>query len=212
MKGFGSKILSLSRISCSSLLHKIFCFSAWFRISRLSRVSVAPWQVVWCVVGMLFLITTGCGYHMAGSAENRLAPGQSLWVAFIANTTVSPTAQTVIRRALLEEGHALRGLYPAASLADADLSVSGSLRSYTTRAISFSAVDFAREYRLTIEVELELRRRGTATPLWKGTLKASQDYPANMNLALQRSAEEAALAAASHILSQKFLTAVEQSY
>ncbi|HEX9078004.1 MAG TPA: hypothetical protein VF795_00370, partial [Desulfuromonadaceae bacterium] len=108
------------------------------------------------LVAVIPSLLAGCGYHLAGSSDNRLASGQSLWVAFITNTTVSPTAQTVIRRALLEEGHALRGLYPAASLADADLSVSGGLRSYTTRAISFSAVDFAREYRLTIEVELEL--------------------------------------------------------
>jgi outer membrane lipopolysaccharide assembly protein LptE/RlpB len=160
---------------------------------------------------VLFLLS-GCGYHLAGSAGNRLASGQALWVAFISNESVSPTAQTVIRRALLDEGHALRGLYPAASQADADLSVSGSLRSYVLRAISYSSIDHAREYRLTIEVELELRRRGVATPLWKGTLQAFQDYPANANLALQRSAEEAALDAASRILAQKFLTAVEQSY
>ncbi len=160
---------------------------------------------------MLFLLS-GCGYHLAGSAGNRLASGQSLWVPFIANESVSPTAQTVIRRALLEESHAMRGLYPASSQADAELSVSGTLRSYTTRAISFTSIDHAREYRLTIEVELELRRKGIATPLWKGTLQAFQDYPASSNLSLQHSAEEAALAGASRILAQKFLTAVEQSY
>jgi len=164
-----------------------------------------------CSVAVLCLLS-GCGYRLAGSAENRLTSGQALWVAFISNETASPTAQTVIRRALLDEGHALRGLYPAASQADADLSVSGSLRAYTLRAISYTAIDHAREYRLTIEVELELRRRGVAAPLWKGTLQAFKDYPANANLALQRSAEEAALAAASRTLSQKFLTAVEQSY
>ena len=164
------------------------------------------------VMAVMFSLLTGCGYHLAGTAGNRLPPGQSLWVAFIGNETVSPTAQTVIRRALLEEGHALRGLYPATSLADAELGVSGTLRSYATRAVSYSSIDHVREYRVTIEVELELRRRETGAPLWKGTLQAFQDYPANTNLALQRSAEEAALAAASRILAQRFLTAVEQSY
>jgi outer membrane lipopolysaccharide assembly protein LptE/RlpB len=167
-------------------------------------------RLVWAAA-MLSLFA-GCGYRLAGSAENRLAPGQSLWVPFIANESVSPTAQTVIRRALLEESHAMRGLSPAASLADADLSVSGSLRSYALRAVSFTSIDHAREYRLTIEVELELRRKGVAAPLWKGTLQAFQDFPANANLALQRSAEESALAGASRILAQKFLTSVEQSY
>lgn len=135
-----------------------------------------------------------------------------MWVAFIVNESISPTAQTVIRRALLEEGHSMRGLPTAGGEADADLRVSGTLRSYYTRAVSYNALDQAREYRLTIDVELELRRKGGEAPLWKGTLQAFQDFPANTNLASQRSAEEAALAAASRILAQRFLVAVEHSY
>jgi len=155
---------------------------------------------------------TGCGYHFAGSAANRLTAGQSLWVAFIGVEGDSPTAQTVLRRALLEECHALRGLYPAGNAAGADLRVSGSLRSYAAKAMSYSALDQVTEYRLTIEADLELFRKGETTPLWKGTVRSYQDYPANKDLALQRSAEEAALAAASHILAQKFLMTVEQVY
>lgn len=160
---------------------------------------------------ILFLLA-GCGYHVTGSAENRLAPGQSLWVAFIVNETISPSAQTVIRRALLEEGHAMRGLSPAGSQGEGDLQLSGTLRSYSRRAISYTALDRVKEYRLTIDVELELHRKGGGAPIWKGMLQSSQDYPAATDLALQRSAEEAALAAASRILAQKLLTSVEQSY
>lgn len=154
----------------------------------------------------------GCGYRLTGSSESRLASGQSLWVAFIGNETISSSAQTVIRRAFLDEGHAMRGLSPAGSAAEADLRVDGSLRSYYSKAISYTAIDQVREYRLIIDVELELHRKGIAAPLWKGTLQSSKDYPANVNNALQHSAEEAALDSASHILAQKFLTAVEQSY
>jgi outer membrane lipopolysaccharide assembly protein LptE/RlpB len=161
---------------------------------------------------VLLLFMTACGYHFAGSAANRLAPGQSLWVSFIGIEIDSPSAQTVLRRALLEECHALRGLYPADSAATADLRLKGSLRSYAARAMSYTALDQVKEYRVTVEVDLELSRKGEATPLWKGTLQSYQDYPANTDLALQRSAEEAALSAASHILAQKFLMAVEQAY
>lgn len=149
---------------------------------------------------------------MTGSAENRLTSGQSLWVAFIVNETISPSAQTVIRRALLEEGHAMRGLLPAGSEADGDFLLKGTLRSYSNRSISYTAADRVKEYRLTIDVELELLRKKENSPIWKGMLQTSQDYPAATDLALQRSAEEVALVAASRILAQKFLTAVEQSY
>jgi outer membrane lipopolysaccharide assembly protein LptE/RlpB len=167
-------------------------------------------RLVSVLAGLLFM--SACGYHFAGSAANRLAPGQSLWVSFIGVEINSPSAQTVLRRALLEECHALRGLHPSGDAASAGLRVKGGLRAYTTRAMSYTALDQVREYRLTVEADLELFRKGETTPLWKGTIQSYQDYPSNRDLALQRSAEEAALAAASHILAQKFLTAVEQAY
>ncbi len=162
---------------------------------------------------LLLLFMSACGYRFAGSVDNRLAVGQSVWVSFIGIEADSPpSAQTMLRRAILEECHALRGLYPSDNATAADLRMKGTLRSYAVRAISYTALDKAREYRLTMEVEFELFRKGEATPLWKGTLNAYQDYPANTDLALQRSAEEAALAAVSHTLAQKLLMAVEQSY
>lgn len=166
-------------------------------------------------VATLLLCTfllAGCGYRFAATSGNRIATGQSIWVAFIANTTASTTAQTVIRRALYEESHALRGLQPSANEASADLRVTGRVVSWGNTAISYSAIDQAKEYRLTLNVELELNRKGEATPLWKGVLQASQDYPAASDLAQQRNAREAALEAASRILAQKLLTAVEHSY
>ncbi|MBL0226451.1 MAG: hypothetical protein IPQ16_13040 [Geobacteraceae bacterium] len=161
---------------------------------------------------VLLFFVSACGYHVTGAAGSRLATGQSLWVSFIGNEIDSPSAQTVLRRALLEECHALRGLQPSGSAAAADLNIKGNLRSYATRAISYSALDQVREYRLTVEVDLELSRKGEAKPLWKGIIQSYQDYPANKDLSLQRSAEEAALTAASHLLAQKFLMAVEQAY
>jgi hypothetical protein len=78
--------------------------------------------------------------------------------------------------------------------------------------MSYNTLDQVREYRLTVEVELELHRKNETTPLWKGIVQSYQDYPANTDLSLQRSAEEAALTAASHTLAQKFLMVVEQDY
>lgn len=160
---------------------------------------------------MLFGVA-GCGYHVTAAGDSRIAPGQSLWVSFIANDTVSSTAQTVLRRALLDEFLAMRGSVPSGSQSDAALQVSGAFRSYNNSAISYSAIDRAREYRLTIAVELEVRRRGEAAPFWKGTLQAAQDYPANTDLALQHNAEDAALEAASRKLARKLITALEQNY
>jgi outer membrane lipopolysaccharide assembly protein LptE/RlpB len=161
---------------------------------------------------LVLLFISGCGYRFAGTAPDRLISGQSLWVSFIGVEIDSPSAQTVIRRAILEECHALRGLYPAGDSAVADLRVSGNLRSYAARAVSYTSLDQVREYRLTLDVDLEFFRKGQTVPFWKGTVQGHQDYPANKDLALQRSAEETALASASHNLARKFLMSVEQAY
>ena len=154
----------------------------------------------------------GCGYRLTNSSAQQLAAGQTLWVPFIGNESVSRTAQTVIRRAVYDECHALRGLVAANSEAAADLYMKGRLVSYTNKIISYTAADRVREYKLTLDVELELYRSGTALPIWRGILQGSSTYPTNANLALQRNAEERALDAAARIISQKFITSTEQSY
>lgn len=160
----------------------------------------------------LLLFISGCGYHLTNSASGRLAVGQKLWVPFIGNESVSPTAQTVLRRALYDECHAFRSLVPSENEGSAGLIVKGRLVSYSNSALSYSAVDRARSFRLLLSVELELYRKGESVPIWKGLLNASKEYPANDDLALQRNAEESALDAAARIIAQKFISAAEQSY
>lgn len=166
------------------------------------------------LVVLALAVTAGCGYNFTGVAGTRMISGQSLWVNFINVEKISghSSAQTIIRRAILDECHAFRGLPPSHSEASADIRVKGNLRSYLLRPVSYNAFDQAREYRLTIEVDLELFNRGDTSPVWKGTLQGYADFPAGTDLSLQRSAEEAALTAASRVIAQRFLTSIEQSY
>lgn len=169
----------------------------------------------YCRLGILlplFFILNGCGYHLTSSATQRLNIGQQLWVPFISNESVSPTAQTVLRRALYDECHALRGLVPAESEGAATLIVKGKLLSYGSGVMAYNAIDQVRTLRMYISAELELYRKGEIKPLWKGVLSAEKDYQAQTDLALQRNAEESALDGAGRILAQKFIFAAEQSY
>ncbi len=164
---------------------------------------------------MLVLLLTavmGCGYHLTNTHSQRLGGSQKIWVPFFANESISPTAQTVLRRTFYEELHALRGLMPAGSEGSADLVMKARIISYSNKAVSYSSVDKAREFSLSLNVELEILRKGDVSPLWKGQLQGSKQYPANTNLALQRNAEEKALDGASRIIAHKFISALEESY
>lgn len=158
------------------------------------------------------IVVAGCGYRLTSSPQGRMPAGRTVWVTFPRNETISQSAQTTVRRTLYEELHAARGLTSAADVHSADFQLSGRIVSYASRIISYTASDQAREYRLTTEVELEVRRNGEAAPLWKGILQASADFPAHSDLALQRNAEEAALSALSRSIAGRLVAALEQAY
>lgn len=160
----------------------------------------------------LLLTVAGCGYHLTNSASLQTGSDQKIWVPFFRNESVSPSAQTVLRRGFYEELYSLRGLHPANSEEDADLVMKARIISYASTAASFSALDQALEYKLSLNVELELLKKGQTVPLWKGQIHAVQQYPANTNLALQRNSEEQALDAGARIIAQKFISALEESY
>lgn len=169
--------------------------------------------VVRCLmIGILLGTAAGCGYHLTHTQSGRLGSARKIWVPFFSNESISPTAQTVLRRAFYEELHALRGLDPAESETAADLAMKARIVSYSSRAASYSPIDQAREFTLALIVELEITRNGETAPLWKGQLDGSKQYPGNTNLALQRNAEEQALDAAARIIAHKFISALEESY
>jgi len=168
----------------------------------------------WRLLVLLLVLNsvTGCGYHLTSSSSQHLGGSQKIWVPFFTNESISPTAQTVLRRAFYEELHALRGLSPASSEGSADLAMKARIISYSSRVVSFSAIDQAKQYSLSLTVELEITKKGDTSPLWKGQLQAEKQYPASTNLALQRNAEEQALDAAARIIAHKFISALEESY
>jgi outer membrane lipopolysaccharide assembly protein LptE/RlpB len=161
---------------------------------------------------MLAVIVSGCGYHLTNASPGRFESVRTVWVPFFANESISPNAQTVLRRAFYDELHALRGLVPAGSESTADLAMKARIISCSSRAVSYDAHDQAREYLLTLNVELEINKKGQTIPFWKGVLGGTKQYPANSNITLQRNAEDQALDAAARIIAHTFISAMEESY
>ena len=164
------------------------------------------------IFALLLNSVVGCGDHLTNSQSQRLGSAQNIWVPFFSNESISPTAQTVLRRAFYDEFHALRGLKPASSEGTADLTMKARIISYSSKAVSYNALDQASEFSLSLTVELEISKKNQLIPLWKGQITGSKQYPASTDLALQRNVEEQALDAAARIMAHKFISALEDSY
>ncbi len=136
-------------------------------------------------------------------------------MAYFQNNTVYSNASVTLKRALFDQFAAMRGILPAANAGEGELVVEGTLTGYGAGAVSYTSVDAAKEYRLTISAEVTVRHRGDAAnakPLWKGTVTAWQDYPVAATMELQRLNEDTALAAASRKLAQQVIWNLEQNY
>lgn len=172
--------------------------------------------LAYCLTVLLLATAlVGCGYRFTADSGTRLPAGQTVWVAYFQNNTVYPAASVAVKRALFDQFSAMRGIMPAATPAEGDLMVEGTLTGYGAGNVSYTATDIAKEYRLTLSAEITVRRKGddkSAKPLWKGPVSAWQDYPVAATIELQRSNEDAALLAASRKLAQQVIWNLEQSY
>lgn len=163
------------------------------------------------------LVLSGCaGYHFSADAPGRLLPGQTVWVSYFTNTTAYANGAVTLRRSLYDQFAEMRSVMPAPHRDQADIIVEGVFNGYGAGVVSYSALDAAREYRLTIGAEVTVRKRGqqiTDKPLWKGSVSAWQDYPVSAtSIEYQRSSEQAALVEASRKLAQQVLWRIEQQY
>lgn len=125
----------------------------------------------------LFLLS-GCGYHLRGFSDSLPEDVETITVSPFVNETHEPDIETLLSVSLAEEFSKTRRLKVVYG-EEADLVVSGTVRSFNNTPVSFSAADVAGEYRIEVSVDVTLKRRDNDDVLWKGKgLRESVDYQA----------------------------------
>jgi hypothetical protein len=112
-------------------------------------------------------------------------------IPVFANKSLRPNLESCLTEKLVELFAANNG-GRVVPLDRAELELTGSVLSYSTGAVAYTRDDAAAMYQASMSAEATMRRRANGTVLWQGTVRAVQDYPANINLNLQLNAEDAA--------------------
>lgn len=150
----------------------------------------------------------GCGYSLA--VRNSAIPrGQTVDVRMFANRTYQPNIEGEFRRALVSE-LAARG--HAAGDDTSDYLISGEIASLSIDTAAFSAIDRAMLYRVVVEIQMQLTERKSGKIIWKGSESVRQEYPATVDLALQRNAREAAVTSICAKAAQLLTTRMNQAF
>lgn len=134
-------------------------------------------------------LLSGCGYRVAGMKRD--IAGKTVEISIFANKSYRPNIEATLTDMIIDEfvKREERRLVESGG----ELVVSGAVLSYGTTAVSYTATDTVKEYRAAVTADVVLRRKETGQVQWKGTLSATQDFPANDDLVLQQNSEDTAI-------------------
>jgi len=141
---------------------------------------------------LLLLLVGGCGYHPMSQPGALPGGMQTMHIRLFDNRTTEAFLENAVTEAVIERFSRQRGLNLVESAAQADAQLSGALVGYTLGASGYSQLDQITEYRVSLSVAAELRRRSDGKVLWKGTLERSEEFPSSTDKAAQEDNESAA--------------------
>lgn len=134
----------------------------------------------WITGGILLLFACslcGCGYRLSGgTASSSTIGGKSIAVPIMVNTTHRPNLEAILT-AILREEIALRTGKMTATADSADLVLHGTVTSFSSTAVSYTAEDRIRQYQASLTVDVTLRERQSGAVLWKGVQTSVQEFP-----------------------------------
>ncbi len=98
------------------------------------------------------------------------------------NRTLEPNLGTIFTSALQKE-FILRRELKIVRAQEAEAILKGTINSLTTSSIAYDEEGRAREYRITVTLDILLMRRAGSEVLWRGDgIKGSQDYKASSDV------------------------------
>ncbi len=171
-----------------------------------------------CFLFAVSCLISGCGYHLASQAPTpSLTAGKTIAIPMWRNKSFRMNLETVMTGSLIDEFAMRTGGMVVAEEA-ADLLLTGTIVSYDQTAVSYFYSDLVSQYRMNMTVEAVLSDKRNQKVLWKGTLEASQEYPALSNpnvpnrMALQQNNEDAALLEISRKISQELYQKLSENF
>jgi hypothetical protein len=152
----------------------------------------------------LVLVGLGCGYQIVRYRE-ALADARRVAIVSIENDSFEPGLDSMVADALTREFLRRGALRVVSDPGAADLLVSGRVENLQTNSRSFSSIEFALEFEVTMRLDLEVERRdGSEVPINKRTLVESELYLTSADVEVSRKNREEALRRLAGTLAGRF--------
>lgn len=140
---------------------------------------------------LVALVIAGCGYHFSGRGGTLPGGIEQIHIPLFENLTREPQLENQLTNEVIEIFSRQKNIRQV-PFADAEAVLSGKIRSYDSRALSYSQDDQISKYRASMTIEVRLQRKDTQELLWDGTLRWQTEYDAAPDKMLQGDEERLA--------------------
>jgi outer membrane lipopolysaccharide assembly protein LptE/RlpB len=142
---------------------------------------------------ILFSATFGCGYKLMGRGGGFPEGITSLAIGPLENKTKEANLGAIFISALRKE-FIFRREVEIVSEQKAQAVLQGTITSLTIRSLAYDAEARAREYRVTITLNLLLIRKGNDEILWRGdNIEGTWEYLASTNVIVEEERKDSAV-------------------
>ena len=128
---------------------------------RQKKALICTWVILASV-----LITTGCGYRLAGKDNPMLAGINTIAIPYFKNDTFEAGIESVFTNVFANEFINSKRLQ-VVNVDQADVILRGTIKNFREQIISYNQDKKALEYRVFVSLDLRLEKRDTGEVLWK---------------------------------------------
>ena len=133
------------------------------------------------VVALLVVSLWGCGYRPLGAAPADPQVRPSLAIPLFANRSTEVGLEAMFATALINAFAQTQAVKVVPGDREADLVLEGKVRSLANTSVAFDSITHSTVRRVTLIVDMTLRRKKGDKVLWKDTQTLQEDYVVDPN-------------------------------
>ena len=141
---------------------------------------------------LILLLLTGCGYRLAGESLRLPDNASTLLIEMFENRTMEPYLENILTTHVTRRLLLFPELTLVENLDEAEAVISGKILSYNVEASAYDDQNVVTQYRATMKVEAEFRRKSDGRILWRANLIRFQHFSADPDLKRQDDLERIA--------------------
>ncbi len=133
------------------------------------------------IILVLLLLPTGCGYHPMGAEPVGGPTRKTLAVPLFTNRSTEVGLEAVLANAVINTFAQTKAVKVTPYEEGADLILEGKVQSLDNTSVAFQDVTNSTVRRVTMRVELTLKKQESGKVLWKDTEIFQEDYVVDPN-------------------------------